>query len=127
MDFECPVCKTTKYRNPAMQMLVNVCGHGLCSSCVETLFARGSGSCPECEVTLRRANFKLQLFEDASIDKEDDVRRRVLRECCNKQNQNRKMANFENQLGQVQTPFDKQQQATSTEAKVEQTIESRAS
>ena len=41
MDSECPVCRTTKYRNPSMQMLVNVCGHGLCSSCVETLFARG--------------------------------------------------------------------------------------
>ena len=41
MDDECPVCKTTKYRNPSMKLLVNVCGHGLCSSCVETLFARG--------------------------------------------------------------------------------------
>ena len=41
MDFECPVCKTTKYRNPSMKLLVNVCGHGLCESCVETLFAKG--------------------------------------------------------------------------------------
>ena len=70
MDFECPVCKTTKYRNPAMEMLVNVCGHGLCKSCVETLFPRGSGACPECDVPLRRGDFKLQLFENAAIDKE---------------------------------------------------------
>ena len=43
---------------------------------------RGSGSCPECDVPLRRVNFKLQLFEDASIDKEVEIRRRVLRDFC---------------------------------------------
>jgi len=82
MDIECPVCHTTKFRNPQMKLLVNVCGHGLCENCVETLFARGSGSCPECEVPLRRVNFKLQLFEDASIDKEVEIRRKVLRDFC---------------------------------------------
>jgi len=102
MDFECPVCKTTKYRNPAMQMLVNVCGHGLCSSCVETLFARGSGSCPECEVPLRRANFKLQLFEDASIDKEVDVRRRVLRDFCKTQEDFSSLREFNDYLEDVE-------------------------
>ena len=40
----------------------------------------GSGACPECQVPLRRANFRLQLFEDASIDKEVDIRRRILRD-----------------------------------------------
>ncbi len=68
-----------------MELLVNVCGHGLCRSCVETLFPRGSGSCPECEVPLRRGDFKLQLFEDATIDKEVDIRRRILRDFCKTQ------------------------------------------
>jgi len=76
----CPMCKTTKYRNPSMKLMVNVCGHALCESCVELLFAKGSGSCQECRIPLRRADFRLQLFEDASIDKAVDIRRRILRD-----------------------------------------------
>ena len=49
----------------------------------EALFMKyllpGSGSCPECDVPLRRTNFRLQLFEDAFVDKEVDIRRRILR------------------------------------------------
>ncbi|TRY67553.1 hypothetical protein TCAL_05514 [Tigriopus californicus] len=76
----CPKCKTTLYRNPNMKLMVNVCGHNLCDSCVELLFAKGSGACPECGIALRRANFRHQLFEDASIDKEVDIRKRILRD-----------------------------------------------
>jgi len=108
-DAACPKCKSTKYRNPSMKLMVNVCGHGLCESCVELLFVKGiwnalkpacvyydyrceklpnflsvylqgSGSCPECNIPLRRANFRLQLFEDSSVDKEIEIRRRVFRE-----------------------------------------------
>jgi len=63
-----------------MKLMVNVCGHNICESCVELLFVKGSGSCPECDIPLRRTNFRLQLFEDASIDKEVDIRRRILRD-----------------------------------------------
>jgi len=63
-----------------MKLMVNVCGHNLCESCVELLFVKGSGSCPECNIPLRRGNFRLQLFEDASIDKEVDIRRRILKD-----------------------------------------------
>ncbi len=98
-DQACPKCKTTMYRNPQMRLLVNVCGHNLCESCVELLFAKGeggmtvalrsmwysrlfpgSGSCPECGMALRRTNFRFQLFEDAAIDRDVDIRRRVLRD-----------------------------------------------
>jgi len=102
MEEECPVCKTTKYRNPSMKLLVNVCGHGLCSSCVETLFARGSGSCPECEAPLRRVNFKLQLFEDASIDKEVTIRRQVLRDFCQTQDDFETLREWNDYLEQVE-------------------------
>jgi len=78
-DACCPMCKTTKYRNPSMRLMVNVCGHALCESCVDLLFAKGSGGCQECGIPLRRADFRLQLFEDASVDKEVDIRRQVLR------------------------------------------------
>ena len=40
----------------------------------------GSGSCPECGVTLRRNNFRHQLFEDSQIDKEVDIRKRILKD-----------------------------------------------
>jgi CDK-activating kinase assembly factor MAT1 len=80
MEAVCPRCKTTSYRNPNMKLMVNVCGHNLCESCVELLFVKGSGTCPECNVPLRRTNFRLQLFEDAIMDKEVDIRRRILRD-----------------------------------------------
>ncbi|XP_037956206.1 CDK-activating kinase assembly factor MAT1-like [Teleopsis dalmanni] len=76
----CPRCKTTKYRNPSLKLMVNVCGHTLCESCVDLLFLKGSGSCPECMVPLRRNNFRIQLFEDPQVEKEVDIRRRILRD-----------------------------------------------
>ena len=87
-----------------MKLMVNVCGHNICETCVELLFAKvaslkyffvalifsclflnscifqGSGSCPECNIPLRRTNFRLQLFEDANVDKEVDIRRRILKD-----------------------------------------------
>jgi len=41
-DAACPKCKSTKYRNPSMKLMVNVCGHALCESCVELLFVKGN-------------------------------------------------------------------------------------
>lgn len=43
-DQVCPRCKTTKYRNPSLKLMVNVCGHTLCENCVDLLFLKGSGS-----------------------------------------------------------------------------------
>ncbi|CAG4965944.1 CDK-activating kinase assembly factor MAT1 [Colias croceus] len=79
-DQACPRCKTTKYRNPSLKLMVNVCGHALCESCVDLLFLKGSGSCPECNVPLRRSNFRVQLFEDAMVEKEMDIRKRILKD-----------------------------------------------
>ncbi|XP_005099251.1 CDK-activating kinase assembly factor MAT1 [Aplysia californica] len=76
----CPRCKTTKYRNPSLKLMVNACGHSLCESCVELLFVKGSGACPECGTPLRKSNFRLQIFEDAVVEKEIDIRKRVLRD-----------------------------------------------
>ncbi|XP_040583035.1 CDK-activating kinase assembly factor MAT1 [Lepeophtheirus salmonis] len=79
-DQVCPKCKTTRYRNPSMKLMVNDCGHNLCDSCVELLFVKGSGSCPECQIPLRKVNFRVQLFDDALVDREVDIRRRILRD-----------------------------------------------
>jgi len=41
---------------------------------------KGSGACPECNVPLRKQNFRIQLFEDSAVDKEVDIRRKILKE-----------------------------------------------
>lgn len=43
-------------------------------------FILGSGPCPKCLIPLRRNGFKLQQFEDASIDVEVEIRKRVLQD-----------------------------------------------
>jgi len=79
-DIKCPHCGTTKYRSPSLKLLVNVCGHALCENCVELLFVKGSASCPKCNVSLRKTNFRLQLFDDHNVEKEVDIRRRILKQ-----------------------------------------------
>ncbi|EDO44111.1 predicted protein [Nematostella vectensis] len=75
----CPRCKTTKYRNPKLKLMVNVCGHKLCDNCVDVLFTRPSAACPECNTPLRRSDFRLQQFEDLLVEKEVDIRKTVLK------------------------------------------------
>ncbi|XP_077586937.1 CDK-activating kinase assembly factor MAT1 [Stigmatopora nigra] len=78
-DQSCPRCKTTKYRNPSLKLMVNVCGHTLCENCVEMLFIRGSSNCVQCDTPLRKSNFRVQLFEDPTVDKEVEIRKKVLK------------------------------------------------
>lgn len=40
-EVQCPVCKGTKYRNPQMKLMVNVCGHPQCDACVRMNFIKG--------------------------------------------------------------------------------------
>ncbi|XP_039267131.2 CDK-activating kinase assembly factor MAT1-like [Styela clava] len=78
-DLSCPRCRMTKYRNPSLRLMINVCGHALCEACVDLLFVRESGSCPECGLPLRRSGFRTQLFEDTGVDKEVDVRKQIMK------------------------------------------------
>eukprot|EP00112_Aurelia_sp_Birch-Aquarium-sp1_P012009 Seg2521.4 transcript_id=Seg2521.4/GoldUCD/mRNA.D3Y31 product="CDK-activating kinase assembly factor MAT1" protein_id=Seg2521.4/GoldUCD/D3Y31 len=75
----CPRCKTTSYRNPNLKLLVNVCGHKLCQTCVDVLFTRPSAACPECSTPLRRSDFRIQQFENALVEKEVDIRKRIIK------------------------------------------------
>ncbi|XP_034051030.1 CDK-activating kinase assembly factor MAT1-like [Thalassophryne amazonica] len=54
-------------------------GHTLCENCVEMLFVRGSGTCVQCNTPLRKNNFREQLFEDPAVDKEVQIRKKVLK------------------------------------------------
>ncbi|KAJ4377950.1 TFIIH/NER complex subunit [Neocucurbitaria cava] len=57
----CPVCKSSRYLNPNMKFRVNPeCYHKMCES------------------TLRRNKFREQTFEDLKIEREVDIRKRVM-------------------------------------------------
>lgn len=101
-DQACPRCKTTKYRNPSLKLMVNVCGHNLCEGCVELLFVKGSGSCPECGVPLRRSNFRVQLFENPMVEKEVDIRRRILRDFNKKEEDFATLDEYNNYLEMIE-------------------------
>lgn len=102
-DQACPRCKTTKYRNPSLKLMVNVCGHTLCESCVDLLFLKGSGSCPQCMVPLRRNNFRIQLFEDPMVEKEVDIRKRILRDYNKKEDDFNSLQEYNDYLEEIET------------------------
>ncbi|XP_045762849.1 CDK-activating kinase assembly factor MAT1 [Maniola jurtina] len=102
-DQACPRCKTTKYRNPSLKLMVNICGHALCESCVDLLFLKGSGSCPDCNVPLRRSNFRVQLFEDSMVEKEIDIRKRVLKDFNKKEEDFATLREYNDYLEEIET------------------------
>ncbi|XP_046620930.1 CDK-activating kinase assembly factor MAT1 [Neodiprion virginianus] len=102
-DQICPRCKTTKYRNPSLKLMVNVCGHALCESCVDLLFLKGSGACPECQIPLRRTNFRVQLFEDSMVEKEVDIRKRILRDFNKKEEDFTTLREYNDYLEEIET------------------------
>ncbi|KAF9883388.1 TFIIH/NER complex subunit [Aspergillus nanangensis] len=80
-DEVCPVCKSSRYLNPDMRFLINPeCYHKMCESCVDRIFSGGPANCPVagCHKTLRKARFRKQTFEDIGVEREVDIRRRVM-------------------------------------------------
>lgn len=51
-----------------------------CEACIASVFVRPSGPCPVCGVALRRNQFRQQLFDDSHVEKEVDVRKKILKE-----------------------------------------------
>ncbi|EEH47033.1 CDK-activating kinase assembly factor MAT1 [Paracoccidioides brasiliensis Pb18] len=91
----CPVCKSSRYLNPDMRFLINPeCYHKMCESCVDRIFSSGPAPCPlaGCHKTLRKNRFRKQTFEDIGVEREIDIRRRVM------QILNRREDEFDNKL-----------------------------
>ncbi|KAH0830378.1 CDK-activating kinase assembly factor MAT1-domain-containing protein [Lanmaoa asiatica] len=80
MDDQCPVCKSDRYLNPKLRLLVSVCYHKMCESCIDRLFTLGPAPCPICQKILRKLAFTPQTFEDLTVEKEVAVRRRVAKD-----------------------------------------------
>lgn len=77
----CPVCKTDKYLSPEIQFKINPeCYHKICDACVDRIFSMGPSVCPypNCNKILRKNKFRTQVFDDIQVEKECDIRRRVL-------------------------------------------------
>lgn len=67
------------------------------------IWISGSGSCPECRIPLRRNNFRVQLFEDPSVEKEVDIRKRVLRDYNKKEDDFNSLAEYNDYLEEIET------------------------
>ncbi|KAF9532352.1 CDK-activating kinase assembly factor MAT1-domain-containing protein [Crepidotus variabilis] len=80
MDDQCPVCKSDRYLNPKLRLLVSSCYHKMCESCIDRLFTLGPAPCPICNKVLRKLAFMPQTFEDLTVEKEVAVRRRIHKE-----------------------------------------------
>lgn len=99
MDDQCPVCKSDRYLNPKLRLLVSSCYHKMylspptpmlgnelttmrnrCESCIDRLFTLGPAPCPICNKVLRKLAFTPQTFEDLAVEKEVAVRRRIGKE-----------------------------------------------
>lgn len=80
MDDACPVCKSDRYLNPRLRLLVSQCYHKMCESCIDRLFTLGPAPCPVCQKTLRKLAFMPQTFEDLTVEREVAVRRRLAKE-----------------------------------------------
>ncbi|KAL5612306.1 uncharacterized protein BROUX77_002462 [Berkeleyomyces rouxiae] len=76
----CPVCKTSRYLNRDLEFLINPeCYHPMCANCVNRIFNEGPNQCPYagCNKTLRRKGFRPPWFNDLTIERECDIRKRV--------------------------------------------------
>ena len=51
-----------------------------CELCVDAIFTRPSAACPQCGVPLRRSLFRVQQFEDDYVEKDVNIRKKVLKE-----------------------------------------------
>ncbi|KAJ2900816.1 TFIIH/NER complex subunit [Coemansia aciculifera] len=76
-DDTCPQCKSERYLNRPMKLLVGPCYHKMCESCVSQRFDAGPAPCPVCERILRKAEFYQQIFEDLTVENEVRIRKRI--------------------------------------------------
>uniref|UniRef100_A0AAX7TRK8 Cdk-activating kinase assembly factor MAT1 centre domain-containing protein n=1 Tax=Astatotilapia calliptera TaxID=8154 RepID=A0AAX7TRK8_ASTCA len=71
--------RVTSGEKMQFSLLFNACFCCRCENCVEMLFVRGSSNCVQCDTPLRKSNFRVQLFEDPTVDKEVEIRKKVLK------------------------------------------------
>ncbi|KAH7342073.1 CDK-activating kinase assembly factor MAT1-domain-containing protein [Rhizoctonia solani] len=73
----CPLCRSDRFLNPKLRLLVSTCYHRMCESCIDRLFTLGPAPCPTCKTVIRKMGFMAQTFEDLGVEKEVAIRRRI--------------------------------------------------
>ncbi|VDK71440.1 unnamed protein product [Litomosoides sigmodontis] len=86
-----------------MLMMINECGHPLCRNCVENLFARNSGPCPQCGKILWKKGFWEQIFDDPMVEKENHIRKKLRKIYNLKRADFPTLRDFNNYLERVET------------------------
>ncbi|KAG9102679.1 TFIIH/NER complex subunit [Ceratobasidium sp. 370] len=76
-DDVCPLCRSDRFLNPKLRLLVSTCYHRMCESCIDRLFTLGPAPCPMCKTVIRKMGFMAQTFEDLGVEKEVAIRRRI--------------------------------------------------
>lgn len=67
------------------------------------MFFRGSAPCPKCARTLKKADFREQVFEDSYIEKEILIRKKMMKEFNEKEEDFLSLKEFNDYLEKVET------------------------
>lgn len=81
----CPVCKNSTYLQKNLRFKINTkCYHRICEGCVDRITSTQK-RCPIAGCTFaargvipRRGDYRVQTFEDLAIEREVDIRKRVM-------------------------------------------------
>ncbi|KAJ1938676.1 TFIIH/NER complex subunit [Kickxella alabastrina] len=76
-DDTCPECRSERYLNQSMKLLVSPCYHELCEACVHRTFEAGPAPCPVCHRILRMNEYYQRIFEDLTVENEVRIRARM--------------------------------------------------
>ncbi|KAJ2697195.1 TFIIH/NER complex subunit [Coemansia sp. IMI 209128] len=101
-DDTCPQCKSERYLNRPMKLLVGPCYHKMCEQCVSQRFDAGPAPCPVCERILRKAEFYQQIFEDLTVENEVRIRRRMAMTFNRRQEDFKQLKDYNNYLEMVE-------------------------
>ncbi|MBW0500715.1 hypothetical protein O181_040430 [Austropuccinia psidii MF-1] len=98
----CPVCKSDRYLNPNLRLLVAKCYHKMCESCIDRIFSLGPEPCPICGQTLRKNNFAPQTFENLFVEKEVVIRKRISKYFNKRREDFKTLDDYNNYLEEVE-------------------------
>ncbi|KAF1828957.1 CDK-activating kinase assembly factor [Decorospora gaudefroyi] len=101
----CPVCKSSRYLNSTMEFKINpACYHRMCDTCVERIFKKGNNMCPVagCAKTLAYKGFRRATFEDLQVEREVDIRKRVMKVMNKKEDDFETLRDYNDYLEQVE-------------------------
>ncbi|PWN40430.1 CDK-activating kinase assembly factor [Ceraceosorus guamensis] len=100
---KCPICRTDRFLNPRLRLLVSPCYHKMCESCIDRIFSLGPAPCPDCGHVCRKNQFGSQTFADLSIEREVDIRRRLGKLFNKSRDEFSTLTSYNNYLEEVET------------------------